>query len=268
MEQHYRFSSYREKLIEHLFIGELLKASWLSGECSLEVAKPEVDSRGYDVIIERNGVVRHIQLKTSHRTAITTSQNVHIGLAEKPAGCVVWIQFDEKTLDLGPFLFYGDKAGGPLPSVLDLKVGKHTKANSQGVKVERPDIRKVPKSRFEPLATIDQVFGALFGAASSASGDDLQALEEALGTLISQRLADLCLDLPATFPVLGHPLPTAEAPAWWPVPGMYGGFSYWGEKAVEGNRLIVESWSRVVGGSGQRHAVSASGSTLLEEGFV
>lgn len=36
MERHFRFSSFREKLIEHLFVGEMLKASWQSGDCSLE----------------------------------------------------------------------------------------------------------------------------------------------------------------------------------------------------------------------------------------
>lgn len=59
--QHFRHSSFREKLIEHLFIRELLKLSWLQGDCSLEVAKPEVDNRGYDIVVERDGVVRHIQ---------------------------------------------------------------------------------------------------------------------------------------------------------------------------------------------------------------
>jgi len=45
MEQHYLKSSFREKLIEHLFIGELLKLSWLEGGCALEIAKPEVDNQ-------------------------------------------------------------------------------------------------------------------------------------------------------------------------------------------------------------------------------
>jgi hypothetical protein len=165
-DQHYRYSSYREKLIEHLFVGELLKLSWLRGECSLEVAKPEVDSRGYDVIIERNGVVRHIQLKASHRDAIARSQKVHVGLAQKGSGCVVWIQFDEATLSLGPFLFFGGKPGEALPSLVECRVGKHVKANAQGIKAERPDIRVVPKTRFERLETVEAVFSALFGSTS------------------------------------------------------------------------------------------------------
>lgn len=161
-DQHYCFSSYREKLIEHLFVGELLRASWLRGECSLEVAKPEVDSRGYDVIIERNGVVRHIQLKASHRHAIARGQKVHVGLARKPSGCVVWIQFDEATLDLGPFLFFGNRAGEPLPTLEAFPVAKHAKANMQGIKAPRPDLRVVSKSQFETVLTLSALFERLF----------------------------------------------------------------------------------------------------------
>lgn len=162
MEQHYRFSSYREKLIEHLFIGELLKISWLRGECSLEIAKPEVDSRGYDLIIERQGIVRHIQLKTSHLSAVARGQKIHIDLARKPSGCVIWIRFNEATLAMGPFLFFGGQPGQPLPDIDGLKIAKHEKGNAMGIKAERPDIRVIPKSNFRSIASSEEIFDVLF----------------------------------------------------------------------------------------------------------
>ena len=55
---------------------------------------------------------------------------------------------------------------------------------------------------------------------------------------------------------------------WFPVPGMDGGFSYWLEPAGVDARLVSESWSRMVGGSGQRHEITSAGSRLVEEGFV
>jgi len=61
MNRHSEHSSYREKLIEHLFIGELLKLSWQKGDCQLEVSKPEFDNSGYDVVAESNGIIRHIR---------------------------------------------------------------------------------------------------------------------------------------------------------------------------------------------------------------
>lgn len=65
MEEHFRNSSLRESLIEHLFIGELLKYSWRRGDFSFEVSKPEVDNSGYDIVLEANRIIRHVQLKAS-----------------------------------------------------------------------------------------------------------------------------------------------------------------------------------------------------------
>jgi hypothetical protein len=132
-KQHYLNSSFREKLIEHLFVGELLKLSWKAGPCSLEIAKPEVDCQGYDIVAEENGVIRHIQLKASYHDETTAQQKVHIALASKPSGCIIWIYFDEETLELGPFLFYGGPAGEPLPDLSDQRVAKHTRGDAQGV---------------------------------------------------------------------------------------------------------------------------------------
>ena len=55
---------------------------------------------------------------------------------------------------------------------------------------------------------------------------------------------------------------------WFPVPGMYGGFSYWLESIGADAKLVSESWCRVAGGSGQRHEITSVGSRLVEEGFV
>lgn len=162
MEQHYLKSSFREKLIEHSFIGELLKISWNSGLCDLEIAKPEVDNQGYDLIAESNGIIRHIQLKASKLSASTPNQKVHLALAKKPSGCIIWIYFDERTLELGPFLFFGSEAGHPLPNIYGFKVAKHTKANAEGIKKDRPEIRVVNKGEFVRFNCIEDVYSILF----------------------------------------------------------------------------------------------------------
>ncbi len=165
MDKHFLKSSFREKLVEHLFIGELLKLSWLEDSCSLEVAKPEVDNQGYDLIAEENGIIRHIQLKAAHLNAKVAKQTVHVALASKPSGCVVWVYFNEETLQLGPFLFFGGPAGRPLPSLDEMRVAKHSKANAEGFKAERPEIREVPKGQFVKLETVEQVYARLFKSA-------------------------------------------------------------------------------------------------------
>src|SRR5205823_2601130 len=104
MAVHSVHSSYREKLLEHLFIGEVLRYLWRQGITTAEFLRPEVDSGGYDLVIACNTVIRYIQLKSSHRGASTSKQNVNIRLADKPSGCVVWVVFEEETLACGPFL--------------------------------------------------------------------------------------------------------------------------------------------------------------------
>lgn len=161
--RHSEHSSFREKLIEHLLIGDLLKYSWKNGDCSLEISRPEVDRAGYDLVAENGRCLRHIQLKGSTKGATTAKQKVHVALAGKPSGCVVWVDLDEDSLGLGPFRFFGGEPGEPLPCLKSFSVSKHTKGNSQGVKAERPNLRDVPKGKFERLDTIEELWSKLFG---------------------------------------------------------------------------------------------------------
>ena len=165
MTQHTHFSSYREKLIEHLFLGELLKLSWLKYKCSLEIARPEVDNSGYDAIAEANGIVRHIQIKTSVFGGKTANQNVHLKLTSKPSACVLWIYFNEETMELGPYLYFGaSEPGMPMESLVDRKTAKHTKGNKEGFKAERESLRVLPKSAFKKLLSVEEVYEQLFQA--------------------------------------------------------------------------------------------------------
>ncbi|MGZ3182083.1 MAG: hypothetical protein ACXU8N_06545 [Telluria sp.] len=167
MSLDYTQSVYREQLLEHLLIGELLKYSWLHCDADLEVSQPAVDRAGHDVVLEANGVTRHVQLKSSFITGKTPSQAIHVGLASKPSGCVVWTQFDRKTMALGPFLLFSGQPGQPLPDIAALKVAKHTKGDANGLKKERPNLRVVPKSRFTKIDSIEELYVALFGASKA-----------------------------------------------------------------------------------------------------
>ena len=162
MNKHTEHSSFREKLIEHLFVGELLKLSWKNGDCQIEVAKPEVDNSGYDLIAEANGIVRHIQLKASYDGGKTARQKVHIKLAEKSSGCVIWIIFNDETLELGPFHFFGGLPGEPLPSINSKKTAKHSKGDKDGHKAERPNIRELNKGNFKTYKTLQEIYAVLF----------------------------------------------------------------------------------------------------------
>ncbi|MGW5106839.1 hypothetical protein [Nocardia sp. NPDC004123] len=55
---------------------------------------------------------------------------------------------------------------------------------------------------------------------------------------------------------------------WITVPGMCGGFSIKPSQPGTTPELTVESWCRVVGGSGQRYVVRPNGFDLVDMGFV
>ena len=168
----YTQSSLRESLIEHLFVGEILKNLWLSKRTEVEVLKPQVDNSGYDLAIEcRSGcedgrsILRHIQLKASHTGAKRAKVNVSLKLTQKPNWCVIWIFFDPANLKLGPFLWFGTEPGKPPHDISTLKFTKHTKGDSMGLKKERPGFREVSKSKFTPLDSIGDVIKLLFSGA-------------------------------------------------------------------------------------------------------
>jgi len=156
-------SSYREMLLEHLLVGEILRHLWIRGNAHVEFLKPQVDDAGYDIVLVCNSITRHIQLKTSHATARRANVDLHLNLAKKDGGCVIWTFFDATTLELGPFLWFGGRPGKPLPEIKRFKAAKHTRADATGKKGIRPNLRLIPKGKFEQLATIADLVKRLFG---------------------------------------------------------------------------------------------------------
>ncbi len=98
--------------------------------------------------------------------------------------------------------------------------------------------------------------------------ETLRRIQAHFHEVIRERAKDLVEEHSLRLPELEHLLEMARPAVWFPVPGMYGGFSYRLEGEGTGARLVSTSWSRVVGGSGQRHRIDAEGSRLVERGFV
>jgi len=159
---HYVESSAREKLIEHVFLSELLRGLWRKDVRDLEVLRPEVDSGGYDLALEFRGLTRHVQLKSSYRGARRAEVTASVRLLERPSACILWIFFDPDTLSLGPYLWFGGDAGEKMPAMGD-KVAKHTKPNALLQKADRAAHRVIHKRRFVTLATMDEVSRKLVG---------------------------------------------------------------------------------------------------------
>jgi hypothetical protein len=155
-------SSLREQALVHLFLGRLLTFMWRNGGRDIEVLKSEVDRGGYDVVLEANGIIRHVQLKSSFRGSKVREVDVSTKLQRKPGGCILWLEFDRENLAIERFYWFGGKSGTALPD-LGLRVSRHSKGNSDGEKNERPIHRVLTKGRFEALTDISEVVARLFG---------------------------------------------------------------------------------------------------------
>ena len=93
-------------------------------------------------------------------------------LAGKPGGCVVWMEFDE-NVEFTCFRFL-DVSNLDVES---LRIARHTKANAQGVKAERPGHRVAPKRLFTRVIGSENVairlFPGTFDSASAFARRDL-----------------------------------------------------------------------------------------------
>jgi hypothetical protein len=96
----------------------------------------------------------------------------------------------------------------------------------------------------------------------------LNAIQNYFHEIILNRAGDLIETGKVRLPELGILLEIEQPHMWFPVPGMYGGFDYWLDVKGQDVKLISESWSRIVEGSGQRHEISNDGWKLVEESFV
>ena len=164
--EHFENSTLRERIVEHVFVGEALRALWRRGIVDVELLRSEFDAFGYDLALSRGAIVRHIQLKTG-TSKKPGDISVSATLASKPSGCVLWIRVTPQ-LELGPYFWFGGGPGQPLPSMDRYRNPLRSTRNKTGERPVRLRHRLVPSKAFRPLATIDDVLEALFGPMTDA----------------------------------------------------------------------------------------------------
>jgi hypothetical protein len=152
-------SLYIEKTMEHLLLAKLSQVIWRSKSRGLlEIATAEIDNKGFDVVLTLGDITRHVQLKCLKLGGKRSNIDVNVGLGLKPSGCVLLCEYDPDKLEFERFRFFGNVPGKRLAKISDLPV-----ATNPGRKTPRKNVRKIPKSRFETIATIDAVVEKLFG---------------------------------------------------------------------------------------------------------
>ena len=163
IDKNIRHSTLRERIVEHIFVGDALRILWNKDITNVEVFRSEFDAHGYDLAIAQRDIVRHMQLKTSLKRPriISLAQS----LAEKPSGCVIWIQITP-DLKLGPYYWFGGTPGNRLPDISKFPNSMRPTRNKKGERPVRGNYRDVPLSKFERVETLPEVLEKLFGGAN------------------------------------------------------------------------------------------------------
>jgi hypothetical protein len=102
------------------------------------------------------------------KTAKNAGFKVHKLLGEQESGCVIVVEVDSDSLELGPYRFFGKDPKSPLPAIDRYPAAKHAKGDSRGFKALRANHRVVPKSEFRTLSCIGEVVQVLFGSCSKS----------------------------------------------------------------------------------------------------
>ena len=90
-------STLRERIVEHVFVGDALRRLWQLGVTDIEVLRSEFDAGGYDLVMSYQKLVRHIQFKSVMEGGKAANVKVSLKLMEKPSGCVLWIVLSPKA---------------------------------------------------------------------------------------------------------------------------------------------------------------------------
>lgn len=160
-DHQFQNSTLRERIVEHVFVGEALRTLWRRGVIDCEVLRTEFDAHGYDLVMGRGAVVRHIQFKTGISEK-PLRVSVSAALAEKPSGCVVWIRVTP-SLDLRSFFWFGNAPGEPLASIRTYPHALRPTRNRLGERPVRKNHHNVPGRAFTELPTIEAVLETMFG---------------------------------------------------------------------------------------------------------
>lgn len=166
-DRHTHSSTHREQILEHYFVADVLRHIWQNHryEDLPEVTYSEVDSGGYDLVIEWRGIQRHIQLKSS--ISSKSPIRVNSSLSRKRSGCVVLMECNDDLSGV-QYLWLGSDPGEPL-QLGHYNAAKHTRANSEGVKRESISARKVPRGEFHKVGSIANLVELLFPAKQDTS---------------------------------------------------------------------------------------------------
>lgn len=160
-------STYRESLLESIFVTELVQSCAMTGRPWVEIARAFVDFQGYDLMATCGSVTRHIQLKSSK-----PGVDLHRALADKPSACCIitapYIDLERRRISFD-YLYFGGPAGEPLVFPTDARPARTSTNRSRDgafVKVDRKNHLRIGATHFKLVLNIDELASLLFDAPS------------------------------------------------------------------------------------------------------
>jgi hypothetical protein len=142
-----------ENLIEHVFLSEVIQECFFRERRLADVLRAEVDAAGYDLILEVDGGIRHVQLKASRKGGSTKKQTINRKLADRTGGCIVWIEYAVDPDVCRADLTYLWRESTNLPE----KVARNPRTG-----VPRINSCEVKRSDFERLSGVPELVSRLF----------------------------------------------------------------------------------------------------------
>jgi len=128
----------------------------------VEVLRPEFDAGGYDIVVGRGTLVRHVQFKCKLASAKTAKVNISLSLGKKPSGCVLWMVINP-DLTVDHYLWFGGPPPSPLSKIQRYPTAPPSNGDATGYKAEKPNMKAVPIKAFERLDTLEAVAERLLG---------------------------------------------------------------------------------------------------------
>jgi hypothetical protein len=168
-------SVFFEKLIEHRFIADIMMYGWYSYKKEVKILRCEIDSSGYDLLIDCEDTYRYIQLRTSAFNSKRSYQKINISFIKKQNPCIIWIlyEYNNAKNDLEfKYFFWGSDVGKRTPSITRY-VTARKKTNAHGVKKIIPHLKNIPKGHFKEIKFYD-LFGKLFDLKRPAKKQSLK----------------------------------------------------------------------------------------------
>lgn len=165
----------REAVFVKLAAAELQRHFWRKRVFDVEISAGHGDKDGYDLIVARGEIVRHVALLTRFDDLRLDDVWIHESLARLPSGCVIQLVLND-DLDIVRWQWFGGRPGEPLPEGSKRPKIRRKPADHPDALPEmewRPDRQKPPPGMrelrfidfqwFEGSDGLDWVAWSLFG---------------------------------------------------------------------------------------------------------